>query len=178
MFNLDANDMDGFRSPWPVLEEPSMVLPEPSAYPLPNNTPVSQYQGLGDMMGKGVAPLNNVAGKIGRFMAKPNMPGVISNLGKMVLAGGGVQGQPVNAIAKGANDMALQKQYADILNKGYTIPKTQQPTITTPSTPVASAVPERPMTRMGSLKNSVFNKKEEELLPPNFMKGTSNWFRG
>lgn len=144
-------------------------MPVVDGQPIPTaNLPVSQFQGLGEMMGKGADAANGLATGVGKFMGKPNMPGTLSNLAKMILAGGGVQGMPVNAIAKGANDMAIQKQHADLLNKAFTLPPTKpQAGSTTPNTPTPPAAP--PTTRLGSLNESVFNRKPPELLPPSFI---------
>lgn len=103
----------------------------------------SQYQGLGDMMGKGIETGNNYMGKFGGMMTGKNMPGILSNLGQMILAGGRVQGMPVNAIANAANKMAEQKQRADFLNKLLTIPNAQGQQ--TQQTPQSVASPLRPV---------------------------------
>jgi hypothetical protein len=92
----------------------------------PMKSQVSQYQGLGDMMSKGVDESNKFAGRVGKVMAKPGMPTMLSGLGQMVLAGGGVQNMPINAIANGINKMATTQDNAKIINKGNLIPPTQR----------------------------------------------------
>lgn len=81
------------------------------------NTPVSQYQGIGDMF-------RNWGNKANTWMQKPDAPGVLANLGKIILDAGNVKGQPVNALNNAMLWMTGNKRSADMLNKAGILPTT------------------------------------------------------
>lgn len=80
------------------------------------NTPVSQYQGIGDMF-------RNWGNKANTWMQKPDAPGVLANLSKIILDAGNVKGQPINALNNAMLWMTGNKRSADMLNKAGTLPR-------------------------------------------------------
>ena len=82
-----------------------------------NNAPASQYAGLGEI-------LRNWGGKANTWTQKPDTPGVLANLGKIVLDMGNVRGQPINALNNAMMYMTGNKRSADMLNKAGTLPTT------------------------------------------------------
>lgn len=138
------------------------------------NTPVSQFQGLGEMMGKGVDTANSGASKIGKFMGQPGMNTTLSGLAQLILAGGGVQGMPVNAVANGVNAMARSNDAGLVANRGNVLLTKEEPPIKE-EPPVAlrplsdytfGSTPSGEGSRLASVSSDITKRKPNELWNP------------
>ena len=116
-----------------------------------NNAPSSEYAGLGEI-------LRNWGRKANTWAQKPDTPGVLANLGKIVLDMGNVRGQPINALNNAMMWMTGNKRGADMLNKAVALPANGNGVVGVPEDQ-STIIPHTRLEMLGPTDNDLYLQK-------------------